>query len=536
MVRPLTRLEVSNVKKGDRVILLEGSAIEENLEPTPAPAVVGEGDGEGEVSIDRKVGVVVEVIHRRLAVVSCKVFNKQAYPPSYEEHTVTVPLSCAFDLGRDDTRREYLLHCVSRSANLHDILSSGLGSFNMEEVYLGIAKHLVDYSQSLVIFSGYRQKTFSSVFCRHSSHKSSYWLQISKLPSPRIDSAVMKPMPGCVVFAGGVDDHPSVGSPLESVVSYDTLTDEWTKLPSMSIRRHGCCGVYYPPTETMYVFGGSYAELAASTRTMIETGLHAELAASTRAVMEAGLPFYESLQLKDWQGGGGSQIDGEGEGEEGEEERNGGRQRETRGWVPGEREREGLETTDRLFAACGIVDGKIVLAGGEVPRASSSVRNRYTFEYHLHTVFEVVASCEAFCPIHKDWHPLPSMECARVGAASCVWEGCLVVAGGQNEHKQALDSVEMFDGKSWTRLPDLNQKRFHASMTVWNGVLTIVGGTYGENEEKFSPGKVPTVKFTDMVEQYSPELGKWSICKNLRMPVAFHACVVSSLNIVQDMT
>ena len=296
----------------------------------------------------------------------------------------------------------------------------------------------------------------------------------------------MSPHPGLIVCAGGIDDHPSVGTPLETVVSFDTLTDEWTKLPSMNIRRHGCCGAFCDGR--LYVFGGAYAEVASST-TILEAA-------------QNGLPFFEHLDM---------------------------RSKEAK-WVPGSRKHLSMESTDRLFASCGkIANGKIVLAGGEVPRANSSVRQRYSFEYRLDTVFEAVNTCLAYDPVKNCFDPVAAMNDARIGAAYCVYEGCLVVAGGQNQRGETLKSVEKYDGSTdrWEQLADLNQARFHASMTVWNGRLTIVGGSYEENQYAFNSGKV---SFTDKVEQYDFEKNSWTVCKNLRMPVAFHACFAASIN------
>ena len=485
----VTRLTPSRVGVGDRVILLTAAS---------GPSGSGRVD-EDDVDVDRKFGTVEQVFcNGRLAAVRCRTTARKVYPISYTESTVVVPLSCCFDLDSRACREEFLCHCLERYHGLKRVLCSKLG--DRDEIFLEISRHLVDHSQSLVVFSGYRQKTFDNVFCRHFSARRNYWLQSSKMPRSRIDAAVMLPSAGVVVFAGGVDDHPSVGSPLKTVVSYDTLTGEWSKLPSLNIRRHGCCGAAC--SGKLFVFGGAYAEAASARSARSEDGEDERDA----------LPFFEHLDLASATERAPPQSSAGG------------------CWTPGTREHRGMETTDRLFASCGVVGGKIILAGGEIPRASSSVRNRYTFEYRVHTVFEVVRDCEIFDPATMEFVPAPSMGDARVGAAFCVWGGKLVVAGGQDEHKQSLRTVEAFDGEKWTRLPDLNQSRFHASMAVWNGVLTIVGGSYEENQHSFSPGKLPQVLFTDKVEQFSEEQNKWVVCHNLRMPLAFHACVAASLS------
>ena len=166
-VLPCSRLEASRVSKGDKVILLAGERRED---------------------IDGKWGIVKQVIERRLAVVTCKASNKGLYPPSYTETEIVVPLSCAFDLNDASARSEFICQCINRSLNLHGLLSSKFGvSGDMMEIYLHIAKHLVRYCQSLLVFSGYRQKIYSSVFCRHWDKRKNYWVSAAKLPSPRID-------------------------------------------------------------------------------------------------------------------------------------------------------------------------------------------------------------------------------------------------------------------------------------------------------------------------------------------------------------
>ena len=85
------------------------------------------------------------------------------------------------------------LHSLNRSLGLPALLSPKLGDIDAPEICLNVAKHLVGYCQSLMIFSGYRAKTFESVFCRHFSRRKAYWYNVGKLPSSRIDAAVMFP-------------------------------------------------------------------------------------------------------------------------------------------------------------------------------------------------------------------------------------------------------------------------------------------------------------------------------------------------------
>ena len=470
------RLAPSPAKVGDKVAIFTSSS-----EGPPEPGAWG------------AVTSIVAGARGRYAVVRCKRTIRGAYPLSYAESDVLVPLSCAFDLRKAECRREYVLHSLNRSLGLPALLSPKLGDIDAPEICLNVAKHLVGYCQSLMIFSGYRAKTFESVFCRHFSRRKAYWYNVGKLPSSRIDAAVMFPAPGAVVFAGGVDDHPSVGTPLKTVASYDALTAEWVNLPEMGIRRHGCCGAALGGR--LFVFGGCYAELPFN---------------PAMAEGDVDVPFYECLDLSRAQEEGGEAA---------------------AAWEPGSKVSVDFDMSDRLFAACGVVKGRIVLAGGEIPRAYTSVRNRYTFDYHMHTVYEVVFACEAFDPETRVFEPIPGMEFARVGAAHCVWKGRLLVAGGQDEHGMTLGSSEVYDGESWIRLPDLNQARFHASLCVWNGVPTIIGGSFKDNGgAMFTPGKTPGVHFTDKVEQFSEEENRWVLCKNLRMPVAFHACVATALN------
>jgi len=516
-VKPCLRLCRSNLNPGDRVALLEGTsthggdayvvtdAVKDSIKSL---GIVLAGE-DAQSCLDGKSGTVVHVFDKALVVVSCKVRDNKTMPPSSLEKLVVVPMSCAFDLDEDAAREEYVLHRITRSLKLKHMLRSKLG--DKDEVYLHIAKHLVPFCQNLMVFSGASlQRPFNSVLCRHFG-PAQYWLEVSSLPSTRVAAASVSHALGGLLLCGGADNV--IGSTfLNTVAAYDALTNAWSSFPPMNIRRHGCCGARVGGT--VYVFGGAYAEAAHAAAARGNcTGVPDEErrgGSNNDRDRDPWLPFYEHLDLRTAHKGGKWQAEPHGAGCQ-------------------EAAIGGPPFKDRVFAACGVLPGLgVVLAGGKVAIASSSVRNRYSFEYRIHTVFEVVRSCECFCPDTRTWSPLPSMKEARVGAAFAVWQ-CryLVVAGGQNEHKHHLSTVEIFDGVRWDSLPELNVGRLHAAMVVWNGVLTVIGGT---DVSVGGFGKSSEAQCTSTVEKYVPAAQKWCLCPNLELPNALHTGVAAGLN------
>lgn len=64
---------------------------------------------------------------------------------------------------------------------------------------------------------------------------------------------------GQVIFAGGCARHPRQCRQIDfykSALLYDSLLDEWSALPDMPTRRHGCAGVSLG--DKVYVLGGQY--------------------------------------------------------------------------------------------------------------------------------------------------------------------------------------------------------------------------------------------------------------------------------------
>ena len=66
--------------------------------------------------------------------------------------------------------------------------------------------------------------------------------RVLHLGTLRIDCAAVKLDASRLMFAGGVDDHPTRGTLLSSATIYDALSNSWQDLPDMSTPRHGCAG------------------------------------------------------------------------------------------------------------------------------------------------------------------------------------------------------------------------------------------------------------------------------------------------------
>ena len=562
---PCPRLLPSRVVEGDDVILIAGDEeeIDDGAGAGLGPGVAGSVD-----HLTGKVGVVREIT-KRAALVEYIANRSNTYPPSTTYRgPIWVPKASCFDLRDAACRREYIAQRIARGLDLRRALRLG------DEIVVEIGKHLIPHRQTLVVLSGYRDRVYPTVFARSCAGSGrGYWLQPSKLPGPRIDFALMSADPSSLILAGGMDDHPSNGRALRSCLRFDALTRAWGPLPDLRFRRHGCCGCVVG--SVAYVFGGCYASseddeglpglLADAGNGNGGNGTaHAGAAVEGAADGDGGgdavvgrVPFLERLELTDPRAS----------------------------WEPlwpvrpdtGRRDAR-MACSDRVFASCGLLriggrggegkeegeekgegkgEGKggggrvmVVITGGEVPTATSSVRNRWNFQFTMRTVFEVTSTVELLCPRTLRWVRGPPMKEARKGAASCVVGGRLfVVGGGQNEHGQALRSVECFDGRRWRDLPPLNAARFHGAMVALNGVLTVVGGSDGRNfhsdvEQLTLPeggdfwgvgesggeggGGVGGTGGEDGDVDGEGEL-RWIVRASLRMPIAFHACQAAAI-------
>jgi len=133
---------------------------------------------------------------------------------------------------------------------------------------------------------------------------------------------------------------------------------------------------------------------------------------------------------------------------------------------------------ERKYATCGVLDGKIVIAGGH--------RNG------------IVASVEAYDPLTNTWSILEPMPDPVFGAASGVIGNRLYVVGGFST--EVSDQLRVYDARtqSWTLEEPLPGPRDSAAGVVHNGSLYIIGGC---NEDE-----VPV----STVFRFDPLEKKWS--------------------------
>ena len=74
----------------------------------------------------------------------------------------------------------------------------------------------------------------------------------------RACSAAQRPADGTYAYVfGGYNFPEDPGSTLDTVYRYNVATDTWTQLANMPNAALVASAVYYPPTNKIYVFGGS---------------------------------------------------------------------------------------------------------------------------------------------------------------------------------------------------------------------------------------------------------------------------------------
>ncbi|MBU6427423.1 MAG: hypothetical protein KGR26_00285 [Cyanobacteria bacterium REEB65] len=112
---------------------------------------------------------------------------------------------------------------------------------------------------------------------------------------------------------------------------------------------------------------------------------------------------------------------------------------------------------------------------------------------------------------------LPSMRTPRRRAGAALFEGALVVAGGEREEVEqgliapgqalpALATVEALQGGRWSAWPDLPTPRSELALAAASGSLYAAGGT-DANEVAL-----------DVVERYDPTAGAWFPAPPLSTP------------------
>ncbi|XP_069402089.1 kelch-like protein 17 isoform X1 [Ovis canadensis] len=135
-------------------------------------------------------------------------------------------------------------------------------------------------------------------------------------------------------------------------------------------------------------------------------------------------------------------------------------------------------STRRRYVRVAMLDGNLYAVGG------------YDSSSHLATV-------EKYEPQVNSWTPLASMLSRRSSAGVAVLEGALYVAGG-NDGTSCLNSVERYSPKAgaWESVAPMNIRRSTHDLVAMDGWLYAVGGNDGSSS-------------LNSIEKYNPRTNKW---------------------------
>lgn len=196
------------------------------------------------------------------------------------------------------------------------------------------------------------------------------WRELAPMPAgAERGSSVVGVIDGVIYLAGGLRG----GAAVADVSSYDPAGGTWADLPDLpAARDHACGGVI---DGALYVAGGRQADIEST-------------AATTWSLAPGG-------------GGGGG------------------------GWTD-----RAAMPTGRGGTACGVIDGRLIVVGGEGNVAVSS---------------GVFPQTEAYDAAADAWTTLAPMRTPRHGMGAAAWGGTLYVPGGANVQAfGAVDTHETF--------------------------------------------------------------------------------------------
>ena len=110
------------------------------------------------------------------------------------------------------------------------------------------------------------------------------------------------------------------------------------------------------------------------------------------------------------------------------------------------------------------LEGKLFIAGG----------------YDRNEYFDSLYSLDMSTMV---WEEMSPMMSKRGYGATVIFDGKIIVLGGQVGRTSMLETVEMYDPNTnmWTEMPNMNQRRSHFGATVFEGKLFAVGGYDGRN-------------------------------------------------------
>uniref|UniRef100_A0A674MHB5 Kelch like family member 17 n=1 Tax=Takifugu rubripes TaxID=31033 RepID=A0A674MHB5_TAKRU len=175
----------------------------------------------------------------------------------------------------------------------------------------------------------------------------------------------------------------------------------------------------------------------------------------------------------------------------------------------------GVAVLHGLLYAAGGYDGASCLNSAErydpltstwASIAAMSTRRRYvrvaTLEGSLYAVggydsSSHLATVEKYDPLNNAWTAIANMLSRRSSAGVAVLEGMLYVAGG-NDGTSCLNSVERFNPKTntWEGVAPMNIRRSTHDLVAMDGWLYAVGGNDGSSS-------------LNSIEKYNPRSNKW---------------------------
>ena len=142
----------------------------------------------------------------------------------------------------------------------------------------------------------------------------------------------------------------------------------------------------------------------------------------------------------------------------------------------------------RVCHGAEIFEDKVMILGGEGDQG------------HLYTVLEFDVNkneCKKMPPLP---HPLSQM-------ATVCWRDQVVVLGGRNKIKNALNDVFMYDCKTGkiTALPSMLEKRCRCSAVITGDTIVVMGG---DNEKRESFSSVECFTMGGSAWEYLPAMNK----------------------------
>ncbi len=108
-----------------------------------------------------------------------------------------------------------------------------------------------------------------------------------------------------------------------------------------------------------------------------------------------------------------------------------------------------------------------------------------------------LALCEQQDSATKKWTPFPSLPQTRFFHGACVLNDRIYVCGGVVNGTEST-SIEVFDGEKWSMLEtSLSEARKGHSCLVWEGKVVVFGGNkedievYDEDEKRWRRDLIP---------------------------------------------